>query len=392
AAAAAWPGARQRQEPSFAQAPTQQPAAANGAQPPAEVLGTLDEFEALLRRGDTARAAPAAEPVRQAAVYVPTPVEQHEPYRNARSEPVRPAAHDARDLDEEHAHAQYQDYGHDTQAEYSEPPLMAEDDYQDLQPRRSRKGLWAAAAAIAVAVIGVGGYMTLRGSSVTGDGQPPVIAADGGPSKVAPTNPGGAEIPNQNKQIYERAGDSPSNPTKVVSREEQPVDIQQAARTMPNRVVMPGPGATPQGAANGNPLAQAPGAPERGSVSPAEAGLIATPAVPGLGEPRRVRTVAIRPDGTPAPPPGASAAYSNGSSGLVTGAAPTRMGANLPLNPSSTASTNPPRQRTAATPAAAPEVPKAQERVTTPAPATTPAAPARVANAAPTPAPAATPA
>ncbi|GAU84374.1 SPOR domain-containing protein [Bosea sp. BIWAKO-01] len=392
AAAAAWPGARQRQEPSFAQAPAQQPAAANNAQPPAEMLGALDEFEALLRRGDIARPAPAAEPVRQAAVYVPTPVEQPEPYRAARSEPARPAAHDARDLDEERANAQYQDYGHDTQADYPEPPLMAEDDYQDLPPRRSRKGLWAAAAAIAVAVIGVGGYMGLRGSSVTSDGQPPVIAADGGPSKVAPTNPGGAEIPNQNKQIYERAGDSPSNPTKVVSREEQPVDIQQAARTMPGRMVMPGLGSTPQAGANGNPLAQAPAAPERGSVSPAEAGLIATSSVPGLGEPRRVRTVSIRPDGTPAPPPGASAAYSNGAAGVATGAAPTRLGGNLPLNPSSTASTNPPRQRTAATPAVAPEAPKAQERVATPAPATTPAAPMRVASAAPTPAPAATPA
>ena len=389
AAAAAWPGARQRQEPSFAHTPAQQPAAADNTQPPADVLGALDEFEALLRRGDIARPAPADEPVRQAAVYVPTPAEQPESYRNARPEPARPAAHDARDLDEERANAQYQDYGHDTQADYPEPPLMAEDDYQDLQPRRSRKGLWAAAAAIAVAVIGAGGYAAFRGSPLTSDGQPPVISADGGPSKVAPTNPGGAEIPNQNKQIYERAGDSPSNPTKVVSREEQPVDIQQAARTMPSRVVMPGPGSTPQGAANGNPLAQAPAAPGRGSASPAEAGLIATPGVPGLGEPRRVRTVSIRPDGTPAPPPGASTAYSNGPAGLVTGAAPTRIGGNLPLNPSSTASTNPPRQRTAATPAVAPEAPKVQERVATPAPATTPAAPVRVANA--DPAPAATP-
>ena len=95
-----------------------------------------------------------------------------------------------------------------------------------------------------------------------------------------------------------------------------------------------------------------------------------------------MRTVSIRPDGTPAPPPGANAAYSNGASGLATGAAPTRLGGNLPLNPSSTASTNPPRQRTAATPAVAPEAPKAQERVATPAPATTPAAPVRVASAA----------
>jgi hypothetical protein len=64
------------------------------------------------------------------------------------------------------------------------------------------------------------------------NGQPPVIAADSGPSKVAPVNPGGAEIPNQNKQIYERSGEASADKTKVVSREEQPVDVQQAARSM----------------------------------------------------------------------------------------------------------------------------------------------------------------
>ena len=74
--------------------------------------------------------------------------------------------------------------------------------------------------------------------SVSKDGQPPLITADSGPVKVEPVNPGGAEIPNQNKQIYERSPEAPVGPSKLVNNEEQPVDVQQAARSMPPRVVI----------------------------------------------------------------------------------------------------------------------------------------------------------
>ncbi|MFJ5369811.1 SPOR domain-containing protein, partial [Bosea sp. CER48] len=254
-----------------------------------------------------------------------------------------------------YAQAQPGDHGHD----------YAEDDLPDLEPRRSRKGLWAAAAVIAVGLLGVGATFALRGGSATKDGQPPVIAADRGPVKVEPANPGGAEIPNQNKQIYERAAEVPQGKSKVVNNEEQPVDVQQAARSMPPRVVMPGGGTA-------SALAAAPAAPER-SITGGEPGLTPMPPVPGLGEPRKVRTVAIRPDGTPVPNPVAV----DVNQPIATGSAPTRAIGNAPA-------ATPPRP--AATTASVPAAPKVQERAVTPPAATTPAAPTRLASAPPAPA------
>lgn len=369
----AWPPARQ--EPAFEQSAYDEPAYAPqqpATRPPAEVRGALDEFEALMRRGD-ARAPEAVTPVAvRAPAYLPEP--EYEPEPEAYARQAAPAPSHARDLDDEagrsYAPAQQGDYGQ-YQGQYApHGQAQAEEDYPDLEPRRSRKGLWTAAALVAIGIIGVGGAMTMRGGSKTADGQPPLIAADAAPVKIEPVNPGGTEIPNQNKQIYERAGSAaPPAVTKVVNQEEQPIDVQQTARLMQPRVVMPGPGATPQNGEGADPinaLANAPLA-SVAAATPGEPALTAVPAVPGLGEPRRVRTVSIRPDGTVLP-----AGPANG--GVNTAAA-------VPA-PMVTGSTTQPRPR----PAAAPEAPKAQERT---ASATTPV---QVARAAPTEAPAAAPA
>lgn len=366
-----------RQEPSFEVVPQQPaPAVPEMSQPPAEMRGALDEFEALLRRTEPRRAEPPA------PVPVQQPVHRQEfepdfdlpePVPYARPAPIQGAAQ-PRDLDEA---AQYRqapaayappeepayDYGHAQQA--MQAPEYGEDDMPDLEPRRSRKGLWVAAAVIAVGLVGVGAAFTLRGGSASKDGQPPVIAADSSPVKVAPANPGGAEIPNQNKQIYERSPDAPQAQSKVVNNEEQPVDVQQAARSMPPRVVAPGPIA-----GIGTALAAAPSAPER-SIAPPEPGLTPMPPVPGLGEPRKVRTVSIRPDGTPAQAPVAI------DQPIATGSAPSRSIGGQATNPGSA------QPRPAQAPAAAPKV---EARATTPPAATTPAAPTRLASAAPAPA------
>src|SRR3954451_13886506 len=145
----------------------------------------------------------------------------------------------------------------------AEPPPAA--------PSRPRKGLMAIGAALGVAVLGVGGTFAFRShqSAGTAGGEPPVVKADASPVKIAPQNPGGVEIPDQNKQIYERAGQD--GQTKIVSREEQPLDVRQAAR------VASAGGALPAGVGT-------PAAPQSGAINAA------------LGEPRRVRTVAVGPD------------------------------------------------------------------------------------------------
>jgi cell division septation protein DedD len=79
---------------------------------------------------------------------------------------------------------------------------------------RSPKRLITAGIALgAVAAFGIGIWFAYdqgvkRGSS----GAPPLIRADQGPTKVAPENPGGMQVPNQDKQIYERLpGNAPAS-------------------------------------------------------------------------------------------------------------------------------------------------------------------------------------
>ncbi len=398
---AAWQAqaqAQSRQEPSFN--PVQElQAAAEQSPPPAELRGALDEFEALLRRTDGGRpaAVPAAPVPAAAAPMRAEPrfaVEDEsfdlpEPQSYQRAAPGQGVAPAPRDLDEaREPYPYYEQQHYDPQPPHA--GLPADDEMPDLEPRRSRKGLYTAAALIVVGVVGVGVAMSLRGTTTSSDGQPPTIAADTGPTKVAPVNPGGAEIPNQNKQIYERPGETSAGQTKVVSREEQPVDVQQAARSLPARVVLPGPGAGAATTPATNALSQAPAVIAR-DPAPLEPALTPVPPVPGLGEPRRVRTVSIRPDGTPAPAPNSAAGYTNGALPLATGSAqPVRSGAIAPADSVATTASAQPRPRPATTPTQeapkAPEAAKVQERAT----ATTPSAPLRIANAQPAaPAPAA---
>jgi hypothetical protein len=165
------------------------------------------------------------------------------------------------------------DYGAEEQA-YD--PYYSEDGHMpphseglEQAPRsRSRMAFMLVGAVLGLAALGTGGVFAYR--SLVGGGEPPTIKADAGPNKVAP-----AATPSQDtngqKLIYDRVGAPGSTGTEqVVSREEQPVDL---ARTNQPRVVLPG-------------------AVESSSGS----------------EPRKVRTMVVRSDGTvvpsaPAPAP-----------------------------------------------------------------------------------------
>lgn len=227
-------------------------------------------------------------------------------------------------------------------------------------PRRSRKALVAVASVVGAAAIGVGAALTFGGGGPASNGEPPLVQASSDPVKVAPQSPGGVEIPNQNKQIYERAAQE--NKTRVVNREEQPVDLRQATRMVP-----PSPDTT----ATVAPSAPAPGGPL------------------GLGEPKRVRTVTIRPDGTvvgapaspPAapPPPQASLSTPAGSApprvAAATPATPApRPAAATPAAPPASAGGASPQASAPATPAQAPAAQTAPQRVASVGPASVPAA------------------
>jgi hypothetical protein len=145
------------------------------------------------------------------------------------------------------------------------------------------------AAVLALAVVGTGGafaYRTYMGSPRSGE--PPIIRADAGPTKIvpAPSSDGAAKVPDRM---------TPGGAEKIVPREEAPVDVNAGPRQ-----VFP-------------PLNQNTNPPTAAIVPPAAKPAIA-PAASGTlagDEPRKIRTLAVKGDpadvaATPAPKPAAT--------------------------------------------------------------------------------------
>jgi hypothetical protein len=134
-----------------------------------------------------------------------------------------------------------------------------EEYYEDVPPSRRRLGIMAIAGVFALAVIGTAGafgYRALFGTSGAPQ-SPPVIKADAGPSKVVPATSG--KDAQSNKLITDRINERGQS-EKLVSREEQPIDKPAMAALSQS---------APQAALG--------------------SGVVA-------GEPKKVRTIAIRPD------------------------------------------------------------------------------------------------
>jgi hypothetical protein len=305
------------------------------ARPRNQANAGLDDLFAV--REEPATAKVAQFPVRQAASAQPT---YQDPYPEAVPQAAAPAygyqdqGHDAYDAGA-YGH-EYYDENAPEQADQGYGQVGPED-YVQRQKPRSRKGLIAAGALLGVVAIGGGAYLLSGNSASFSGGEPPLIQASNEPTKVQPQNPGGVEIPNQNKQIYERANQNAD--TKVVSREEQPVDVKQTVR-------MNNGAGDATGATGIDPVA-----PPR----PPANGL-------NLGEPRKVRTVTIRPDGTVTQPE------------VVNARPPAGVLPTMSLPPAAQAGAPAPRstpQAAASTPAAAP-APKPVQAAAAPA-ASTPA-------------------
>ncbi|WP_336488948.1 SPOR domain-containing protein [Methylobacterium nigriterrae] len=236
-------------------------------------------------------------------------------------------------------------------ADDPEAALAAEEFHErGLKRAGRRKRLVSVGAGIAVVAVSITGALTWRGlhAGHSGGGVP-VIQADTSPLKIAPKTADGVEIPDQNKQIYEpKAKDGQ---IRIVNREEQPLDVAQAARSAQG----PEGGATPGAGA------------QQGSLTDA------------FGEPRRVRTVSVKPD-TPAPAPQREAQ-------VAETATPTPIPTmTLPTDEPASAKSRPVRQAALPTPVPTPTAPapaaEATPVVAAPAP-TRPKAPQRVASVAP---------
>ena len=172
-------------------------------------------------------------------------------------------------------------YPHDPDAG-SMPPPHGDEFYDDAPRGGRRRGLMTVTAVLALAVIGTAGafgYRSLFGSGGAAS-PPPVIRASNAPSKVAP--PPASTDQAASRFSFDRFADRGKD-EQVVARQEKPVDPRDLARSSAARAPVPsGPaaGSTPPARPSAN--AAAPDA-KRNPPS-------------ALGEPRRVRTVPIRPD------------------------------------------------------------------------------------------------
>jgi SPOR domain len=194
--------------------------------------------------------------------------------------------------DQLHQSQQYADEqqdGYDADQYYEDEASLDPHDeemYDDPPPARARSGLTTALALVGCALLGtVGAYAYRSYTGPVGSTQPPpVITADNSPTKIVPATAGD---PQSGKAAPVNAGKE-----QLVSKQEEPVALKEPAP----RVAAPPPAPS---------AAPAPQPPAGAATAP--------------NEPKKVRTVTIRPDGSdmsakpvgappPAPPSAAAAA------------------------------------------------------------------------------------
>jgi hypothetical protein len=211
-------------------------------------------------------------------------------------------------------------------AAYADDAYGYQDGYGDgteEQVEKRRGGMVTVVVVLALAVVGTGAAFAYR--SYVGSpraGEPPIIRADTGPTKIVPApSDGSNKVPDRMS-----AGDGTE---KIVPREEAPVDVKTQAGQSGPRVVFP-----PLNQ-NGNPPSAASVAP--GGPPPAGAGNGTLP----NNEPRKIKTFSVRgeqPDGTAAPvtttapPPAAKPAAGAKATAAPPAATPRTSAANASAN------------------------------------------------------------
>ena len=178
-----------------------------------------------------------------------------------------------------------------------------EDGYVDEEPKRRSLLKIALAGGLVIVVLGTAGAFGYRAMFHGGgsDGPPPLIRADNSPTKVMPATTADAGA----KPINERLASA----ERMVSREEQPIDLRDPRNANGAMVAPVGTGG----------VAPYPTAPSTTSAAPASG---AAPT-----EPKRVRTVTIHSDAGTQPAPNAGAASAmpvSPPAGAAATGAPTR--------------------------------------------------------------------
>lgn len=193
-------------------------------------------------------------------------------------------------------------------------PPYPDDDLESLvRRRRPTRNLIIVGAVVAIALVG-GISFAMFSSGTTGTTPPPLIAADGGPTKITPDDSATTDTDAQNKLIYDRvnSGEAANSDTTLVTPGDGPINDVATDDTSNNaisRVIIPGgPGidapATDDALRLDNqqdsvapPVAETPSDAITALAANDAAGTNDPDAIQPIG-PRKVRTVVVKPDGT----------------------------------------------------------------------------------------------
>ncbi|MBI2716330.1 MAG: SPOR domain-containing protein [Rhizobiales bacterium] len=236
----------------------------------ARLIGQSDPFSEYGRDGARAAAAPMVAPQGQPPMPDAQPFNPPNFARQSFGGPPLAAGPDLYQVEgEDPRYAEPHAGTHDDDAYRPSNAQLGpeeQDFYEDAPPSRRRLGVMVIAGVFALAVIGTAGafgYRALFGPTGP-SAPPPVIKAESAPSKIVPASNRDTQ---SSKQITDRV-DARGQSEKLVSREEQPVEI----KDKPAGVMFP------------------PGQDQSGSSSPATGSGVVSP------DAKRVRTIAIRPD------------------------------------------------------------------------------------------------
>ncbi len=204
--------------------------------------------------------------------YAASEHDEHGEYDPRYAEEGEDGEHDPR-----YAAAQEDEY--DDEYEYADD----EEGYADEEPKRRNLLKIALAGGLGLVVLGTAGAFGYRAMFHGGgsDGPPPLIRADNSPTKVVPAPTADASA----KSINDRLGSG----ERMVSREEQPIDLRDARNANGALVAPVGTGG----------VAPYPTSPTTTSAAPASA----SPSTAAPTEPKRVRTVTIHADAGAQPNP-----------------------------------------------------------------------------------------
>ncbi len=169
----------------------------------------------------------------------------------------------------------FEDWREPDEAYPAQPPYQGE--------TRSRRPLYIMAAIIVAGIAGIGASFALKGGQ--GTHQIATIRPADGPFKVQPETTGGSDAPNQDASILNRTPQAA--PVAIADGAEQPVDLSRMPDHGPRVIAM-------NGGAASVPAPPPPGHAQTPSPQPSAEPL----SIASLIEPKKVKTISVRPDGT----------------------------------------------------------------------------------------------